>query len=130
MKLLLCFLAANIGQSTDSSQTNPTKPATTTQPSAVVLDAATSSKNASKGIMAIDPKLRSADLMQAFEVLRREKTTAKVIFQLANGKLLSNIIEMSLMTNGSIILFRYNTPQGIQLQVVPTEEIVSLYHLP
>ena|ERR1700722_9372967 len=130
MTFFLCVLAANITQSTDQPQTNQTKPATTMQQPAVLVEAAAANKAATtKGVMTIDPKMRAADLMQAFETLRREKTTAKVVFQLANGKTLTNIIEMTLMTNGSVILFRYNTPQGIQLQVVPTEEIVSLYHV-
>lgn len=128
MTFFLCVLAANITQSTDQLQNNQTKPAATVQQPAVLLEAA-SKTPATKGVMSIDPKMRAADLMQAFETLRREKTTAKVVFQLASGKTITNIIEMTLMTNGSVILFRYNTSQGIQLQVVPTEEIVSLYHV-
>lgn len=128
MSLLFCLLAANVIQTADQPQANQAKPAA--QPPPVIVEAAALSKTGgTKGVMSIDPKMRAADLAQAFETLRREKTPAKVIFQLASGKTLSNIIDMTLMTNGSVILFRYNTPQGIQLQVVPVEEIISLYHV-
>jgi hypothetical protein len=94
-----------------------------------VRDEAAETQSSSKHLMIIDPKLRAMDYQQAFELLRKEKTSGKVAFELANGKAISNIIDLTLMGNGTMILFRYNTPQGIQFQIVNLEDIVSLYPL-
>jgi len=85
-----------------------------------------------KGVSAlfnITPKMRASDYKQAFDILRREKTSAKVFFQLASGTMISNIIEMTPMDNGTLILFRFNTAQGVKLQVVTVEEIQQVSYL-
>ncbi|MBY0529789.1 MAG: hypothetical protein K2P51_06320 [Rhabdochlamydiaceae bacterium] len=76
--------------------------------------------------MLIDPQARASDYLTAFEQLRKEKSTGKVYFQLVNGSMISNIIDMNLMPNSTMILFRFNTNQGIKLQTVKVEEIASL----
>ncbi len=78
----------------------------------------------------IDLKERASDYKEAFEALKKEKTSAKVFFQLANGTTITNIIDMSLTGNGHLILFKYNTQQGIKNQVVPVEQIVQLSYTP
>lgn len=80
--------------------------------------------------LAIDPKARASDYVQAFEILRKEKTSGKVFFQLKNSTLISSIIEVTPMNNSSLLLFRYNTAQGIKLQVVPIEEIQGISYVP
>ena len=70
------------------------------------------------------PRLRAA-----FETLRKEKTTAKVFFQLQNGTTISNIIDMTLMANATLILFRFNSTQGIRFQLVKVEEIAAISYL-
>lgn len=79
--------------------------------------------------MVIDPKMRAQDYEQAFETLRKEKTTAKVFFQLQNGSTISNIIDMTLMANATLILFRFNSTQGIRFQLVKVEEIAAISYL-
>ena len=81
-----------------------------------------------KKTMLIDPKSRALDYQQAFELLRKEKTANKVIFLLTDGSSISNIIDMKIMNNGSILLFRFETPQGIKYQAVEIEGIVALMH--
>jgi len=72
-------------------------------------------------------KERALDLQQAFDLLKREKTTGKVYFQLVDQTEISNIIEMTPLANSSMILFRYNTnTQGIKIQVVKVEDIAGL----
>lgn len=83
--------------------------------------------SAAPSYFSIPLKERALDLQQAFELLKREKTTGKVYFQLADNSNISNIIDMTLLPNNSLILFRYNTNnQGIKLQVVKIEDIVGL----
>jgi hypothetical protein len=79
-----------------------------------------------KAYMAIAPGDRAADFLQAFDALRREKTTGKVFFQLSDGTLISNVIDVTAMSHSSLLLFRFNSNQGIRLQVVKIEDIASL----
>lgn len=76
--------------------------------------------------MMIDLKERASDYKEAFEALKKEKPVAKIFFQLNDGNMISNIVEMSLMGNGHLILFKFNTQQGIKHQVVPVEQISQL----
>lgn len=79
--------------------------------------------------MLIPPSARALDFLQAFELLRKEKSTGKVYFQLTNGSTISNVIEMSLMPNSTLILFRFNSSQGIRFQVVKVEDIQNIGYL-
>ncbi|MGE0671386.1 MAG: hypothetical protein AB7O89_10695, partial [Parachlamydiales bacterium] len=79
--------------------------------------------------LVIDPKMRAQDFKEAFETLRKEKTTGKVFFQLMNGSTISNIIDMTLMGNSTLILFRFNSTQGIRFQLVKVEEVASISYM-
>ena len=81
----------------------------------------------SSSYLLIDPKSRSADYSQAFDLLRREKAPEKIYFSLSDGTRLSSIIEMTPMSNSTLILFRYNpASQGVKIRVVRIEEIASV----
>lgn len=75
-------------------------------------------------------KERASDYQEAFEVLKKEKGAGKVYFQLADGTQISNIVAMTLMGSGHLILFKFNTQQGIKQQVVPVEQIATLSYFP
>jgi len=76
--------------------------------------------------MLVTPASRALDFQQAFEMLRKEKTTGKVYFQLADGSMLSNIIDMTILSNSTLILFHFNSPEGIRSQVVKVEDLQSI----
>jgi hypothetical protein len=78
--------------------------------------------------MLISPSARASDFQQAFELLRKEKTAGKVYFQLADGTTITNVIEMTLMPNSTLVLFRYNSNQGVRLQVVKLEDILNIFY--
>jgi len=80
----------------------------------------------SKATLALDTKSRALDYQQAFELLRKEKPANKVYFQLSDGSKISQIIDMKIMGHGSLILFRFESPQGIKFQTVQVEDIVAL----
>ena len=86
-------------------------------------------KPTTNSLMMINPKDRAEDFQKAFQVLRDEKSTSKVYFQLANGKKISNVIEMKTMPGNTLILFRYTTPQGIKYEVAGVEDILGISHL-
>jgi hypothetical protein len=76
--------------------------------------------------MMISPSSRAMDFQQAFEQLRKEKTAGKVYFQLSDGSTISNVIDMTLMPNSTLIIFRYNSNQGVRFQVVKVEDILYI----
>lgn len=78
--------------------------------------------------MRISPAQRAQDYQQAFEQLRKEKTAGKVYFQLADGTTISNVIDMNLMTNGTLVMFRFNSSQGVRFQIVKVEDILNIYY--
>ncbi|MBX9924466.1 MAG: hypothetical protein K2Y01_10185 [Rhabdochlamydiaceae bacterium] len=82
-----------------------------------------------KNTLQIDPALRAQDYQQAFEALRKEKPAHKVCITLQNGTIFSQIIEMQRMANSTLFLLRYNSPQGIKLQIVELESIINIGYL-
>jgi hypothetical protein len=81
----------------------------------------------SSSYISIPIKDRALDFQQAFDLLKKEKTSGKVYFQFSDGSSISNIIDITLLPNNSLVLFRFNTNnQGIRLQVVKVEDIVGL----
>jgi len=78
--------------------------------------------------MMIDPKQRAQDFQQAYDMLKKEKTAGKVYFQLVDGTSIGNIIDMTSMANGTMVLFRYNSSQGIRFQIVKIEDIITLQY--
>jgi hypothetical protein len=86
--------------------------------------------SATAGYMMISPSARALDYQTAFDMLRKEKTTAKVFFQLSDGSTVSNIIDMTLLSNSTLFLFRCNSQQGIRYQVVKVEDILNINYSP
>lgn len=82
----------------------------------------------SRSTMIIDPKARAADYQKAFDLLRQEKSTSKVIFELADGTKISNVIDMKLMPDNTLVIFRYSTQKGIKFQVVEIENLIGIMH--
>ena len=71
---------------------------------------------------------RALDYQTAFEQLRKEKTAGKVYFQLTDGSSIANIIDMNIMPNSTLIVFRFNSSQGVRFQVVKVEDILNIYY--
>lgn len=82
------------------------------------------------GYMVINLKERANDYKEAFDSLKKEKGVGKVYFQTAGGGTITNIVDMTLTGNGHLILFKFNTQQGIKYQVVPVEQITALSYTP
>ena len=116
MKSALVVLAFLFGSAHAAVQTATPSADTTPPPQ----------KSGFESTMSIDAKMRAEDYKEAFEALRKEKTTGKVFFQLQNGTTISNIIDMTLMGNSTLILFRFNSTQGIRFQVVKVEEVAFI----
>lgn len=88
------------------------------------------SDHKSQSYMVINLKERANDYKEAFDNLKKEKGVGKVFFQLANGNTITNIVEMTLTGNGHLIVFKFNTTQGVKFQIVPVEQITALSYTP
>jgi hypothetical protein len=89
--------------------------------------AAISEGNA-KSIMMIDPKDRAGDFIKAFDTLRKEIAPTKIYFHIAKGSPITGIMDVSLMDNGTLMIFRVSTPQGPQYKIVPVEDVLDVTH--
>lgn len=85
--------------------------------------------NAKHNSMAIDPKLRASDYKEVFDCLRKEKAQNKVYVKLADGSMVTNIIDMSAMGNSTVFLLKYNTPRGIKIQAIELELIHGIGYI-
>ncbi len=81
-----------------------------------------------RSTMIIKPKARAEDYKKAFTYLKAEKSAAKVMFHLADGTEISDVIDMNIMPSNTLVLFRYTTGQGVKFRVVEIENIVGISH--
>jgi len=86
------------------------------------------SEGSVKSIMMIDPKERAGDFLKAFETLRKEISPSKIYFHISKSSAISNILDISLMEHGTLMLFRISTPQGPQYKIVPVEDLLDITH--
>ncbi len=77
-------------------------------------------------IMIIDPKTRAQDLREVFEYLRKKSPSSRLSVKLANHTTVQDILDMTLMSNGTMIVFRVQSPQGQKFEVVKIEEIETI----
>lgn len=85
-----------------------------------------SSQLPQRSIMIVQSKEKAADLINAFELLKKEKPSTKIFFKLYSGKTITNIIDVSMLDNGTLILFKVPTSQGTKSIVVATEDIEEI----
>lgn len=84
----------------------------------------------SKSTLLIDAKARAGDYVQAFEMLRKDKPTLKIMIHMASGLSISNVTEISSTANGTLVLIKSASTTGNKYQIVPIEEIKELAYSP
>ena len=82
-----------------------------------------------KSVIVVDAKKRSEDYQKAYELLRKDKPPSRIFFKLSSGATISNIADLVVIENGTLILFKSTSSQGFKYEVVPVEEIATLGHL-
>ncbi len=83
-----------------------------------------------QAMLTIDAKSRLQDLLQAYDLLKKERGSPKVFLVLKNGEKLSPIVELTAMNNQTLLLVRYGTGQGTQLRVLAIEDLDSVMSTP
>src|SRR5271156_4104758 len=104
MKILILFAATTL-----LAQEPPKMPSTA--PAAISL-------SAGKSTFIIDPKARSSDLIQAFDQLRKDKPTLKILVRTPSTTF-SGVTDISATTGGTLLLLKVLSNQGARIQVVP-----------
>jgi len=82
-----------------------------------------------KSIIVIDPKARANDYVQAFDQLRKDKPTMKIMIRTTSGAVI-NITDLTAAPGGTLLLLRILSNQGTRLQVLPVEEIMEITYSP
>ena len=88
--------------------------------------AAIQSTENARSIMIIDPKTRALDYVQAFEILRKDRPTSKIMIRTHSGMTLSNIAEMTATQSGSLLMVKSASQTGNKYQIVPVEDILEI----
>lgn len=88
------------------------------------------SMNNNKSVIVIDPKVRADDYVQAFDFLRRDKPTQKIVIRTTTGMTYFNVTDLSITKGGTLFLVKFLSTQGSKTQILPLEEIVEIAYSP
>lgn len=87
----------------------------------------TTSSSNEKTTILIQAKARADDLVQAFEMFKKEKPTFRIAARLSNGSTLSDILELTAMPNGTLFIAKTSTSMGQKSQIISVDDIVDFY---
>ncbi|MEI6242676.1 MAG: hypothetical protein WCP39_04640 [Chlamydiota bacterium] len=83
--------------------------------------------NYCSSVMVISPKSRAEDFLHAFDLLKKEKV-GKVFFRFSDGSVVTNVQEMTLLTNGTMFLLKVTSNQGVAYRFVLIEDLLEIGH--
>lgn len=83
----------------------------------------------SRSFLTIDPKARAKDYVAAFELLRKEKPALKIDLQTSSGTL-SNIVDLSVSEEGTLMFVKIPSNQGTKYLILPLEHIQEIAYSP
>ena len=118
---LFLLLSAFSLYAADAANTAPPPAAPATEPAAIMA-------NAAKSIYTIDPKNRSADLIQAYDLLKKEKPTLKISLRTANGSILANVTDLAAASKGTLLFAKIQSNIGPKVVILPVEEVLEIYY--
>jgi hypothetical protein len=99
-------------------------------PPATPAPAISSGISGNKSILVIEPKSRANDWVQAFDLLRRDKPTLKIMIRTYSGMTLANVTDLTVAHGGTLFIVRVLSNQGSKYQILPVEEIVEVAYSP
>jgi hypothetical protein len=117
MKLPLFLLIANalIAQDAAKPQTAPA--------------AATTVDATNKTVMNIDPKARANDYVQAFDFLRKNNPTLKIMVRTSQTSIVG-ITDLTASASGTLLMIKTLSNQGTKTQFIPIEQIMEINYSP
>ena len=125
---IFCFsLFSAPAFSADNIATKPKKLTSSASPGDLLV--AQDKNTTSRSIITIEVKKRAEDYLKAYQLIRQNNPSSRIFFKLANGTTMTNIADVTVLENGTLMLFKTTTTQGLKNDVIPVEEIVALGHL-
>lgn len=82
-----------------------------------------------KNIMVIDPKARASDYVQAFDFLRKDKPTLRIMIRTADT-LFTGVTDITASTGGTLLMVKVLSTQGSRTQIIPIEQILEINYSP
>ncbi|KPK32859.1 MAG: hypothetical protein AMS24_02995 [Chlamydiae bacterium SM23_39] len=76
--------------------------------------------------MEIPYRERAQDYLQAYNILKADKTTNSIYFKLKDGSTISNILEINLLNSSTIMFFKISTYSGIKYSFVAIEDVADI----
>ncbi|MBX7067057.1 MAG: hypothetical protein K1X28_07490 [Parachlamydiales bacterium] len=83
----------------------------------------------SRSVMIIDPKSRASDFAQAFDFLRKDRPTQKIVIRTMTSELL-NVTDVSPSSGGTLLMVKILSSQGVRTMIVPVEQITEIGYSP
>lgn len=119
MKFPLILLIANalVAQEAAKPVAPPTPPAAV----AATID--------NKSVMIIDPKARTNDYVQAFDFLRKDKPTLKIMVRTTQSIILG-VTDVTASASGTLLMIKTLSNQGIKVQFIPVEQVMEINYSP
>lgn len=87
--------------------------------------AADSKKNAVETIL-VPAAARSKDIVEAFQFFKKVSKASQIDLKLTNGAYVENIIQMTPMENGTIIIIQKSTVKGERYEAINVEDIEAI----
>ena len=86
---------------------------------------ATFASTETKTLMMIDPKDRAKDYLYAFDLLKKDKPSLKMMIRTPHATY-NNISELVLSPQGTLIIIKNLSNQGSKIQIIPIEDMVEV----
>lgn len=78
-----------------------------------------------KSMIVIDSKARANDYVQAFDFLRKDKPTFRIMIR-TNDTVYTGVTDVSVAAGGTLLMIKVPSNQGIRTQIVPVEQIMEI----
>ncbi len=89
------------------------------------LSDAASKKNATETIL-VPAAARSKDIVEAFQFFKKVSKASQIDLKLTSGAAIENIIQMTPMENGTIIIIQKSTVKGERYEAINIEDIAAI----
>lgn len=128
--ILTLLLLAQMNFAPNTSAAQKTITATVNKQIAEQTAASLASPTAQGGstqeMMIIAPNDRATDLLEAYNFLKQNNVASSILVIMKDKSTLTGILDIQIMTKGTLLIFKLNTLQGEKYMLVKTEDVDSL----
>ena len=126
--LLLLLFAAPLLADTEMYPFSSEKPRPKPKPvsASQVAAGAGGTAHVASGVIMIDPVKRAQDLVEVFNTLQKAKAGPNITFLLTNGEKISGVMNITVTSGGTILIFKQDVPSGTRFVAAPVEQIQTV----